>query len=60
MRLDQLHFRIQHEQRGTSTCTQLNDLLRSIGDAAALIALLPSGEAWVNGLRCRSSAAGWR
>jgi hypothetical protein len=40
MRLDQLHFRIQHEQRGTSTCTQLNDLLRSIGDAAALIALL--------------------
>ena len=41
MRLDQLHFRIQHEQRGTSTCTQLNDLLRSIGDAAALIALLP-------------------
>jgi len=43
MRLDQLHFRIQHEQRGTSTCTQLNDLLRSIGDAAALIALLPVG-----------------
>jgi hypothetical protein len=40
MRLDQLHFRIRHELQGTSTCTHLNDLLRSIGDAAALIALL--------------------
>ena len=42
MRLDQLHFRIRHELQGTSTCTHLNDLLRSIGDAAALIALLRS------------------
>ena len=43
MRLDQLHFRIRHELHGTSTCTHLNDLLRSIGDAAALVALLPAG-----------------
>jgi len=43
MRLDQLHFRIRHELRGTSTCTHFNDLLRSIGDAEALIALLPLG-----------------
>ncbi|WP_197509238.1 MULTISPECIES: DUF2889 domain-containing protein [unclassified Mycobacterium] len=43
MRLDQLHFRIRHELHGTSTCTHLNDLLRSIGDVAALVALLPAG-----------------
>ncbi|MGX9787780.1 DUF2889 domain-containing protein [Mycobacterium sp. MMS18-G62] len=42
MRLNELHFRIRQELHGTSTCTHLNDLLRSIGDAAALIALLPT------------------
>jgi len=40
MRLDELHFRVRHELHGTSTCTHLNDLLRSIADAAALIPLL--------------------
>jgi hypothetical protein len=37
MRLDELHFRIRQELAGTSTCTHLNDLLRSIADTAALI-----------------------
>lgn len=40
MRLDELHFRIRRELTGTSTCTHLNDLLRSIADAEALIPLL--------------------
>jgi hypothetical protein len=43
MTLDELHFRVRQEFHGTSTCTHLNDLLRSIADAAALIPLLPSG-----------------
>jgi hypothetical protein len=40
MRLDELHFRIRQELAGTSTCTHLNDLLRSVADTAALIPLL--------------------
>jgi hypothetical protein len=40
MRLDDLHFRIREEFHGTTTCTHLNDLLRSLGDTAALIPLL--------------------
>nr|WP_211662784.1 DUF2889 domain-containing protein [Mycolicibacter kumamotonensis] len=41
MTLLQLHFRVRHELVGTSTCTHLNDLLRSIADAEALVAHLP-------------------
>lgn len=40
MRLDDLHTRVRHELSGISTCTHLNDLLRSVADASALIALL--------------------
>lgn len=40
MRLEELHFRIRQELAGTSTCTHLNDLLRSVADTAALIPLL--------------------
>jgi len=40
MRLDELGFRVRQELSGTSTCTHLNDLLRSVADAAALISLL--------------------
>ncbi|MEZ0351954.1 DUF2889 domain-containing protein [Mycobacterium sp. pR1184] len=40
MRLDELGFRVRQELFGTSTCTHLNDLLRSMADAAALISLL--------------------
>lgn len=40
MTLDELHFRVRQELSGTSTCTHLNDLLRSVADARALIALL--------------------
>ncbi len=43
MRLNELHIRVRHELHGTTTCTHLNDLLRSIGDAAALISLLSTG-----------------
>lgn len=43
MTLAELHFRVRQELSGTSTCTHLNDLLRSIADAEALIALLPTG-----------------
>jgi hypothetical protein len=38
MTLQELHFRVRRELVGTSTCTHLNDLLRSVADAAALIA----------------------
>jgi hypothetical protein len=41
MTLDELHFRVRKELFGTTTCTHLNDLLRSIADARALIPLLP-------------------
>jgi DUF2889 family protein len=40
MTLTDLHFRVRHELSGTSTCTHLNDLLRSVADAEALIAFL--------------------
>jgi Protein of unknown function (DUF2889) len=38
MTLHDLHFRVRQELSGTSTCTHLNDLLRSVADAGALIA----------------------
>lgn len=38
MTLQELHFRVRRELFGTSTCTHLNDLLRSVADAEALIA----------------------
>lgn len=38
MTLSELHFRVRQELFGTSTCTHLNDLLRSVADAEALIA----------------------
>ena len=38
MTLRELHFRVRQELFGTSTCTHLNDLLRSVADAEALIA----------------------
>ncbi|MDV3124528.1 DUF2889 domain-containing protein [Mycobacterium sp. 21AC1] len=37
MTLPELHFRVRQELFGTSTCTHLNDLLRSVADAGALI-----------------------
>jgi hypothetical protein len=40
MTLRELHFRVRQELFGTSTCTHLNDLLRSVADAEALIALV--------------------
>ena len=40
MTLQELHFRVRRELSGTSTCTHLNDLLRSVADVEALIARL--------------------
>lgn len=40
MTLQDLHFRVRNELIGTSTCTHLNDLLRSVADAGALIPML--------------------
>jgi hypothetical protein len=40
MTLRELHFRVRQELFGTSTCTHLNDLLRSVADAEALIVLV--------------------
>ena len=40
MTLPELHFRVRQELSGTSTCTHLNDLLRSVADAEALIDLV--------------------
>ncbi|BBZ27348.1 hypothetical protein MMAD_16430 [Mycolicibacterium madagascariense] len=40
MTLSELHFRVRQELSGTSTCTHLNDLLRSVADAGALIGVL--------------------
>jgi hypothetical protein len=37
MTLRELHFRVRQELFGTSTCTHLNDLLRSVADAEPLI-----------------------
>lgn len=43
MTLRELHFRVRREGAGTSTCTHLNDLLRSVADVAALITPRPLG-----------------
>jgi Protein of unknown function (DUF2889) len=43
MTLAELHFRVRQELCGTSTCTHLNDLLRSVADAAALIDVVTGG-----------------
>lgn len=40
MTLQELHFRVRRELSGTSTCTHLNDLLRSLADAEALMRLV--------------------
>jgi hypothetical protein len=40
MALGDLHFRVRHELLGTSTCTNLYDLLRSVADADAEV-LIP-------------------
>jgi hypothetical protein len=37
MALSDLHARVRKELAGTTTCTHLNDLLRSVADTAALI-----------------------
>jgi hypothetical protein len=45
MTLPDLHFRVRQELFGTTTCTHLNDLLRSVADAEALIALVRDSRA---------------
>jgi hypothetical protein len=40
MTLQDLHFRVRNEMAGTSTCTHLNDLLRSVADTSALVGAL--------------------
>ncbi len=40
MTLDDLHFRVRNDLTGTTTCTHLNDLLRTVADAQALIEYL--------------------
>jgi hypothetical protein len=40
MTLRDLHLRVRQELYGTSTCTHLNDLLRSVADTEALISLV--------------------
>jgi hypothetical protein len=40
MTLTELHGRVRKELAGTTTCTHLNDLLRSVADSAALISKL--------------------
>ena len=40
MAIDELRSHVREEFRGTTTCTHLNDALRSIGDLRALLALL--------------------
>ena len=37
MTLGDLHFRVRHELTGTTTCTHLNDLLRSVADTEVLM-----------------------
>lgn len=44
MNLTELHQRVRHEMVGTSTCTHLNDLLRSLADVSALRAVLNDQE----------------
>lgn len=43
MTLRELHFRVRRELFGTSTCTHLNDLLRSVADTESLMARVRSG-----------------
>lgn len=40
MTLGELNTRVKAEMRGTSTCTHLNDLLRSVADTSHLVATL--------------------
>ncbi|TPG37328.1 DUF2889 domain-containing protein [Mycobacterium hodleri] len=40
MSLSDLHVRVRKELTGTTTCTHLNDLLRSVADARALMTML--------------------
>lgn len=40
--LDEIRSHVRGELTGTSTCTHLNDLLRSLGDLPALLAALPT------------------
>jgi Protein of unknown function (DUF2889) len=40
--IDEVRDRVRAEFRGTSTCTHLNDLLRSLGDVPTLVTLLDS------------------
>jgi len=42
MTLSDLHFRVRKELSGITMCTHLNDLLRSVADAEALIPRLRS------------------
>jgi len=41
MSADDVRAHVRDEFRGTTTCTHLNDALRSIGDLGALLSLLP-------------------
>jgi hypothetical protein len=43
MTLGELHFRVRQELFGTSTCTHLNDLLRSVADTEVLIDVIRGG-----------------
>jgi hypothetical protein len=40
MTLQELDVKVRAELRGTSTCTHLNDLLRSVADVSALLDIL--------------------
>jgi hypothetical protein len=40
LRVDELRERVAKEFRGTTTCTHLNDLLRSLADLGALVRLV--------------------
>jgi hypothetical protein len=42
-RVDEVPGLVRHDLRGTSTCTHLNDLLRSLGDVGVLMAALAAG-----------------
>jgi hypothetical protein len=44
MTLPELHSRVRRELHGTSTCTHLNDLYRSLGDCATMIDTLKAVE----------------
>lgn len=40
MTLSDLHFRVRKELTGITSCTHLNDLLRSVADTQALMTIL--------------------